>query len=91
MQFFVLRFFCRVFINVFLACAAGFVNPPLQELSQGGSLPLYWFPKILHIPCVLVPYCLPDEKNHAPNENLDIPFMENGVAATTALLTLMTQ
>jgi len=73
------------------ACTGAFQNDPLKELSLGGSLPTFYFPEILKIPCVIVPYALPDEKNHAPNENLDIPYMENGVAATAALLSIVLQ
>lgn len=68
------------------AVAEGFATDPLIVPRLGGSLPLYLFDEYLDIPVVLVPYALPDEYNHAPNENLDIPFFESGVVATVILL-----
>ncbi|MHA2089293.1 MAG: M20/M25/M40 family metallo-hydrolase [Candidatus Kariarchaeaceae archaeon] len=64
----------------------GYGADPLVVPSLGGSLPIYLFPKYLKKPVFLVPYALPDENNHAPNENLDIPFFESGVATTVALI-----
>jgi acetylornithine deacetylase/succinyl-diaminopimelate desuccinylase-like protein len=70
------------------AAIMGFAKEPIIVPRLGGSLPIYLFPKYLKKPVVLVPYALPDENNHAPNENLDIQYFENGVAMTAALLKL---
>jgi len=68
------------------AAKFGFDKEALEVPRLGGSLPIYLFDEYLNKPVVLVPYALPDEKNHAPNENLDIPFFESGVATTVKLL-----
>ena len=68
------------------SATTGFGSPPVLVPRLGGSLPTYLFPKYLKIPVFLVPYALPDENNHAPNENLDIPYFKSGVAMTVALL-----
>ena len=64
----------------------GFNTPSVLVPRLGGSLPTYLFPQYLKIPAYLVPYALPDENNHAPNENLDIPYFKSGVAMTVALV-----
>ena len=46
--------------------------------SHGGSLPDYVFTKILGIPSVLVPYVSHDERNHAPNGNLEVERFYQG-------------
>jgi acetylornithine deacetylase/succinyl-diaminopimelate desuccinylase-like protein len=68
------------------AAEIGFKKKPLLVPSLGGSLPIQLFSKYLEKPVILVPYALPDENNHAPNENLDIPFFESGVVTTVSLL-----
>jgi acetylornithine deacetylase/succinyl-diaminopimelate desuccinylase-like protein len=68
------------------AVKIGFDKDPILVPRLGGSLPLYLFDKYLKKPVILVPYALPDERNHAPNENLDIDFFESGVASTVVLL-----
>ena len=68
------------------AVKIGFNKEPILVARLGGSLPIYLFDKYLNKPVILVPYALPDERNHAPNENLDIDFFESGVASTIALL-----
>ncbi len=72
------------------AVKRGFNKEPIIVPRLGGSLPLYIFDKALNKPVILVPYALPDENNHAPNENLDLEFFKNGVATTVELLGLLT-
>ncbi len=64
----------------------GFEKPAILVPRLGGSLPIYLFPKILGSPTFLVPYALPDENNHAPNENLDIEYFKNGVIASIMVM-----
>lgn len=71
------------------ATTEGFGVPPKIVPRLGGSLPIYLFPKFLKSPVILVPLSHPDSRNHAPNENIDIPYMEAGVATTVSLLLKM--
>lgn len=71
------------------ATTEGFGVPPKIVPRLGGSLPIYLFPKFLKSPVILVPLSHPDSRNHAPNENIDIPYMESGVATTVSLLLKM--
>ena len=68
------------------ALTLGFGVEPVLVPRLGGSLPLQSFPEILGMDVVLVPYALPDENNHAPDENLDIPYFRSGVVSTAALI-----
>ena len=45
---------------------------PLLVPAMGGSLPEYVWTKILGKPAFVVPYANHDERNHAPNENLEV-------------------
>ncbi len=71
------------------ATKIGFGVEPMIVPRLGGSLPIYLFPKYLDRPVVLVPLSHPDSRNHAPNENLDIPYFESGVVTMVALLLKM--
>jgi acetylornithine deacetylase/succinyl-diaminopimelate desuccinylase-like protein len=71
------------------ATTEGFGVPPKIVPRLGGSLPIYLFPKFLRSPVILVPLSHPDSRNHAPNENIDIPYMESGVVTTVSLLLKM--
>ena len=73
------------------ALLTGFGVEPVLVPRLGGSLPLQSFPEILGMDVILVPYALPDENNHAPNENLDIPYFRSGVVSTAALLQILSQ
>ena len=59
---------------------------PLQYPCMGGSLPDYVFTKILGVPAFVVPYANADEANHAPNENMKIDCIFNGIRTGAALL-----
>ncbi|MHA2028375.1 MAG: M20/M25/M40 family metallo-hydrolase [Candidatus Kariarchaeaceae archaeon] len=69
------------------AAREGFAEEPLVINRLGASMETEVFPKYLGLEIFNVPYALVDENNHAPNENLDIPFFESGVCTTVALLT----
>ncbi len=67
----------------------GFGVKPVLVPRLGGSLPIELFPKILDRPVFLVPYALPDENNHSPNENLDLDYFKSGVVTSVELLRIL--
>lgn len=68
------------------ALRAGQGEEPLLIPSAGGSLPDYVFTKILGVPAFGTPYANPDERNHAPNENLEVERFIKGIKTGAALL-----
>lgn len=52
---------------------------PLIQPSLGGSLPDYVWTKILEVPSIIMPYANFDQRNHAPNENIEIDYFLNGI------------
>jgi len=60
---------------------------PLLVPAMGGSLPEYVWTKILGKPAFVVPYANHDERNHAPNENIEFARFLNGIKIGAALLT----
>ncbi|KAB2336671.1 M20/M25/M40 family metallo-hydrolase [Cytobacillus depressus] len=55
---------------------------PLIQPSLGGSLPDYVWTKILEVPSIIMPYANFDQKNHSPNENIEIDYFLNGIKCT---------
>ncbi|MCY3413865.1 MAG: M20/M25/M40 family metallo-hydrolase [Candidatus Heimdallarchaeota archaeon] len=72
--------------KVIKAVNRGFASTPIIVPRLGGSLPIALFSHYLHVPVILVPLSHPDSRNHAPNENLDIPYFLSGVCSTVALI-----
>ncbi len=68
------------------ALRVGQGEEPLLIPSAGGSLPDYVFTKILGVPAFGTPYANPDERNHAPNENLEVARFIKGIKTGAALL-----
>ena len=68
------------------ALRAGQGEEPLLIPSAGGSLPDYVFTKILGVPAFSTPYANPDERNHAPNENLEVRRFYLGIRTGAAIL-----
>lgn len=62
-------------------------GPVVQIPSLGGSVPLAMFEEVTQMPLVLVPIANHDNNQHAPNENLRLQNLWNGVKTMTALLT----
>lgn len=62
---------------------------PLLYPTVGGSLPDYVFTKILGVPAFGTPYANPDERNHAPNENMEVERFIKGIKTGAALLTYL--
>jgi acetylornithine deacetylase/succinyl-diaminopimelate desuccinylase-like protein len=60
---------------------------PLLVPAMGGSLPEYVWTKILGVPAFVVPFANHDERNHAPNENIEVARFINGIKIGAALLT----
>lgn len=72
--------------NVIAAVEDGFGLRPLRVPCMGGSLPDAAFAVGLGIPVFDVPYGAPDQRNHAPNENMRIDHLRRGTATSAALL-----
>jgi hypothetical protein len=53
---------------------------------MGGSLPEYVWTQILGVPAFVVPYANHDERNHSPNENIEVVRFINGIRTGAALL-----
>lgn len=65
-------------------------NPdPLVVLpSYGGTLPLYLFPEILGQPFVITPMANHDNNQHAPNENIRLKNLWDGMDMFAEILTM---
>ena len=74
---------------ILAALRAGQGEEPLLIPSAGGSLPDYVFTKILGVPAFGTPYANADERNHAPNENLEVERFIKGIKTGAALLTYL--
>ena len=71
------------------AVATGFGRRPLRVPCAGGSLPDGAFATGLGIPVLDVPYGAPDQRNHAPNENMRLDNIRMGTLTSAALVTLL--
>lgn len=77
--------------SILSALRAGQGEEPLLIPSAGGSLPDYVFTKILGVPAFGTPYANADERNHAPNENMEVERFIKGIKTGAALLTYLGQ
>jgi acetylornithine deacetylase/succinyl-diaminopimelate desuccinylase-like protein len=68
------------------AIVAATGEEPLLVPAMGGSLPEYVWTKILGKHAFVVPYANHDERNHAPNENIEVKRFLNGIKIGAALL-----
>jgi acetylornithine deacetylase/succinyl-diaminopimelate desuccinylase-like protein len=71
------------------AVTAGFGQRPLRIPCAGGSLPDAAFARGLGIPVLDVPYGAPDQRNHAPNENMRLDLIHKGTLTSAALFLLL--
>ena len=55
--------------------------------TLGGSVPIWVFTDILQLPTLLVPYANQNNRQHSPNEHLDLGHLFQGVRTTARLLT----
>jgi acetylornithine deacetylase/succinyl-diaminopimelate desuccinylase-like protein len=67
------------------AVSIGFGVSPIDVPLLGGSLPDAVFTRSLGLPSFLVPYANADERNHAPNENIEVSRFFAGVRTAAAL------
>jgi acetylornithine deacetylase/succinyl-diaminopimelate desuccinylase-like protein len=65
---------------------AGLGEEPLLMPALGGSLPIAGFAGALNIPCYGVPLANADERNHAPNENMETGRFLRGISAAAGVL-----
>jgi acetylornithine deacetylase/succinyl-diaminopimelate desuccinylase-like protein len=65
---------------------AGLGEEPLLTPAMGGSLPIAEFSDILNIPCYGVPLANADERNHAPNENMEVDRFLRGISGAAGVL-----
>lgn len=65
--------------------AAGHDEEPLLMPALGGSLPIAKFSEVLDIPCYGVPLANVDERNHAPDENMEIDRFLRGITGCAAV------
>jgi acetylornithine deacetylase/succinyl-diaminopimelate desuccinylase-like protein len=71
------------------AVEIGFGKAPIDVPLLGGSLPDAVFTKTLGLPSFLVPYANADERNHAPNENIELARFYAGIRTAAALFGIM--
>ena len=65
-------------------------KPILQR--EGGSIPVVaWFKEKLGVDSILLGFGLPDDRIHAPNEKLDLPYYYNGIKAAAATYDLLAE
>jgi acetylornithine deacetylase/succinyl-diaminopimelate desuccinylase-like protein len=55
--------------------------------TAGGSVPIWAFTDILGLPTLLVPYANANNRQHSPNEHLQLDHLFQGVRTTAQLLT----
>ena len=65
---------------------AGFGEEPLLTPILGGSLPIAEFAGTLNMPCYGVPLANADERNHAPNENMEVGRFLRGISGAAGVL-----
>ena len=62
------------------------VGPLVVLPTGGGSLPLYIFGETLGVPIVTLPIANHDDNQHAPDENLRVQNLRDGVAIYAEVL-----
>ncbi|MBO0835351.1 MAG: M20/M25/M40 family metallo-hydrolase [Actinobacteria bacterium] len=65
---------------------AGLAQEPLLIPALGGSLPIAEFTDVLDIPCYGLPLANADERNHAPNENMEVDRFLRGICGAAGVL-----
>jgi acetylornithine deacetylase/succinyl-diaminopimelate desuccinylase-like protein len=68
------------------AVERGFGQRPVDIPALGGSLPDDVWTRTLGLPSCLVPYSNADERNHAPNENMELERFYAGIRTAACLL-----
>lgn len=65
---------------------AGLGEEPLLTPALGGSLPIAEFSDALGVPCYGIPFANADERNHAPNENMEVDRFLRGISGAAGVL-----
>jgi acetylornithine deacetylase/succinyl-diaminopimelate desuccinylase-like protein len=65
---------------------AGLGEEPLLTPALGGSLPIAEFGETLNIPCYGIPFANADERNHAPNENIEVDRFLRGISGAAGVI-----
>lgn len=65
---------------------AGLGEEPLIIPALGGSLPIAEFSDVLDIPCYGIPFANVDERNHAPNENMEVDRFLRGIRGAAGVM-----
>lgn len=73
--------------DVVAAVARAHGEEPIVVPTFGGSVPMHGFATVLGAPLVIVPIANHDDNQHAPDENLRIGNLLDGVVTFAALLT----
>lgn len=68
------------------ALQTGFGVTPIDVPALGGSLPDAVWTQDLGLPSFIVPYGVPNQRNHAPNENMPLHRFYAGIRTSAALL-----
>jgi acetylornithine deacetylase/succinyl-diaminopimelate desuccinylase-like protein len=64
----------------------GLDEEPLMIPMLGGSLPIAEFSDVLDVPCYGLPLANADERNHAPNENMEVERFLRGIRGAAGVL-----
>jgi len=65
---------------------AGLGEEPMLTPALGGSLPIAGLVEALDVPCYGVPLANADERNHAPNENMEVGRFLRGISGAAGVL-----
>jgi acetylornithine deacetylase/succinyl-diaminopimelate desuccinylase-like protein len=68
------------------AITAATGEEPLLVPAMGGSLPEYVWTRFLGKHAFVVPYANHDERNHAPNENIEVERFLTGIKIGAAIM-----
>ena len=71
---------------VIAAAAKAARGPVVIAPSLGGSVPLYMFDELFHVPIVGIPIANHDDNQHAANENLRLQNLWDGIDTYAALM-----
>ncbi|MBM3762255.1 MAG: M20/M25/M40 family metallo-hydrolase [Acidobacteria bacterium] len=73
-------------VNEVVKIVESVTGPVVLIPSHGGSVPLAMFEEVTKMPLVMVPIVNHDNNQHAPNENLRLQNLWDGIRVMTALL-----
>lgn len=75
--------------TIVAALGAAYGRPAVLVPALGGSLPIASLSEGLGLPCYGVPLANVDERNHAPNENLELRRFHDGIVGCAAVLSAL--